>query len=276
MYFHYFPDKNQNKIMNRSQKIKLDDIYRQYNKASFVHPDPLEFLYFFKDIRDREIVGLIASALAYGRVDMIIKSVSSVLDIMNKSPYLFLQNADKKFLLQKYKQFRHRFADGKNLAALLYGAKNVIDRFGSLNNCFVSGLSSDHKNILPAMTFFSHELILSDNNPGHLIARPEKGSACKRMNLFLRWMVRKDRVDPGGWNNIDKSKLIIPVDTHMHKIGVMLGFTSKKQANMKTAIEITQGFKNISPKDPAKYDFALTRFGIRKDMDIKSLYDLNL
>ena len=251
----------------------LDEIYNRYNKSSFVHPDPLEFLYSYKDIRDREIAGLIASALAYGKVAQILKSVSSVLGTMDESPYLFLQNSDKKILLQKFKQFKHRFADGKNLAALLCGAKNIIDRFGSLNKCFVSGLSSNHENIFFAMILFVSELTASGNNPGHLVAIPEKGSACKRMNLFLRWMVRKDRVDPGGWKGIDKSKLIVPIDTHMLKIGSIFGFTLRKQADMKTALEITEGFKMFSPKDPVKYDFALTRFGIRDDMDIKSLYN---
>jgi len=257
--------------MNCIQKTKLDSIYNQCNRRCFVHPDPLEFLYSYKDIRDREIAGLIASALAYGRMPQILKSVSSVLGAMDKSPYLFLKNSDKQFLLQKFKPFRHRFADGKNIAALLYGAKNIIDRFGSLNKCFEEGQSHDHENILLPMTFFVGELTSSGNNPGHLVANPKKGSACKRMNLFLRWMVRKDRVDPGGWKGINKSTLIVPIDTHMHKIGMMLGFTSRKQANMKTAMEITQGFTKISPKDPVKYDFALTRFGIRDDMNIKSL-----
>lgn len=262
-------------MINCTQKTKLDSIYNQYNKRSFVHPDPLEFLYLYKDIRDREIAGLITSTLAYGRVAQILKSVSFVLGIMDESPYLFLQNSDKKFLLQKFKQFKHRFADGKNLAALLSSVKNVIDRFGSLNKCFVSGLSSGHENIFFAMIFFVGELTSSGNNPGHLIASPGKGSACKRMNLFLRWMVRKDKVDPGGWKGIDKSKLIVPIDTHMHKIGSIFGFTSRKQADIKTALEITEGFKTFSPKDPVKYDFALTRFGIRDDMDIKNLLSLS-
>ncbi len=262
--------------MNCIQKTKLDGIYNRYNRRSFVHPDPLEVLYSYKDIRDREIAGLIASALAYGRVARILTSTSSVLAAMDESPYLFLQDSDKKFLLKRFNQFKHRFADGKNLAALLFGAKNVIDRFGSLNKCFVAGLLPDHKNTFSAMAFFVRKLTLPGNNPGHLVASPEKGSACKRMNLFLRWMVRKDRVDPGGWKGIDKSKLIVPIDTHMHKIGMMLGFTSRKQANMKTSVEITEGFQKISPKDPVRYDFALTRFGIRDDMDIKSLFNLKL
>jgi uncharacterized protein (TIGR02757 family) len=91
------------------------------------------------------------------------------------------------------------------------------------------------------------------------------------MNLYLRWMVRKDCIDPGGWHGVPVSKLIIPLDTHMHKISLKLGFTEKKQANMDAALEITTGFKRIIPDDPVKYDFVLTRFGIREDMNIDSL-----
>jgi uncharacterized protein (TIGR02757 family) len=148
----------------------------------------------------------------------------------------------------------------------------VIAGFGSLYECFLTGFSADNENVIPAMTYFSRQLITGQNKPGHLVALPEKGSACKRMNLFLRWMARKDRVDPGGWNGIPLSKLIIPLDTHMHRISLALNLTKRKQANMAAALEITSGFKKIVPDDPVKYDFALTRFGIRDDMDNK-LFD---
>jgi uncharacterized protein (TIGR02757 family) len=132
-------------------------------------------------------------------------------------------------------------------------------------------MSDGDKTVIPALNFFATALTVENSNPGHLIALPEKGSACKRMNLFLRWMVRKDRVDPGGWHGVPVSKLIIPLDTHMHKISLKLGFTAKQQANMNTALEITTGFRQIIPGDPVKYDFVLTRFGIRDDMNIDNL-----
>ena len=96
---------------------------------------------------------------------------------------------------------------------------------------------------------------------------PEKGSACKRLNLFLRWMVRKDAVDPGGWDDIPRSMLIIPLDTHMFRVGKTLGLTSRNQAGLMAALDISAGFKQWSPDDPVKYDFALTRFGIRNDLE---------
>ena len=101
-------------------------------------------------------------------------------------------------------------------------------------------------------------------NPGHLVPIPEKGSAAKRLHLFMRWMIRKDAVDPGGWDDLSPSRLIVPVDVHMHRICTHLAFTQKKQANLKTAVEVTQCFRKIMPQDPVKYDFALTRIGIEQ------------
>ncbi len=254
-------------------KCELDKLYQQYNRRRYVHPDPLEFLYSYKALRDREIAGLIASALAYGRVAQILESVAQVLGPMGASPYLFLLNADHDFINREFRDFKHRFATGSHLAALLFGIKNTIDRFGSLYHCFLSGFSEKEDTIVRAMGLFSHQLVDHQKSPGHLVALPEKGSACKRMNLFLRWMVRKDGVDPGGWEKIPPSKLLLPIDTHMHKIGLALKFTNRKQANMATALEITRAFKHIVPDDPVKYDFALTRFGIRDDMDMDCLIE---
>ena len=192
---------------------------------------------------------------------------------MSPSPYLFLNESTYKSIYRTFEGFKHRFAGSNELAALLLGIKNVIERFGSLHKCFSEGFSKDDETIIRAMTFFSTQLTSGKNKPGHLVAMPEKGSACKRMNLFLRWMVRKDRVDPGGWGNVPLSELIIPLDTHMHRISIALNLTQRKQANMHTALEITSGFKKIVPEDPVKYDFALTRLGIRNDLDIDCLID---
>ena len=253
-------------------KKKIDNLYNQYNRRRYVHPDPLEFLYSYKDLRDREVVGLIASSLAYGRVKQILKSVSYVLDIMNPSPYQFLMNSTHMSMYKAFEGFTHRFATGDHLAALLWEIKSVIARFGSLNECFIYCMSPDDETVIPAMTFFAGQLTSGEYKPGHLVALPEKGSACKRMNLFLRWMIRKDKVDPGGWQDVPWSKLIVPLDTHMHKISLKLGLTTRKHPNMRTALEITSSFKQFNPDDPVKYDFVLTRLGIRDDMDMKLIY----
>jgi len=252
---------------------KLDRLYDQYNRRAYVHPDPLEFLYHYKELRDREIVGLIASALAYGKVAQILKSVDSVLDKMGPSPFAYLQSTPKARIISDFQPFVHRFAKGPQLSAFLIGIQQVIRDYGSLYDCFMNGFSLADETILPALVLFSEKIIQGSDgksgtcSPGHLIPCPEKGSACKRLHLFLRWMVRQDAVDPGGWDDIPRSALIIPLDTHMFRIGKALGLTLRNQADRMAAMEISAGFKQWSSEDPVKYDFALTRFGIRNDLD---------
>jgi len=250
---------------NRMAK-KLDNIYAQYNRRKYVHPDPLEFLYSYLDIKDREIAGLIAASLAFGKVNQILEKVSQVLDGMTKSPRSFLEKASRKSLNKTFGTFKYRFVNGGQMVSLLLGMKKSIEQYGSLHQCFLTGIKKDDDLMLPALSIFAARLISHQDNPGYLLALPEKGSACKRLNLFLRWMVRKDKVDPGGWTGIAKSKLIVPLDTHMYKCGLAFGFTSRKQPNMKAALDITAGFRRLRPEDPVKYDFSLTRYGIREEL----------
>jgi len=246
----------------------LNSLYRRYNRRDYVHPDPLEFLHNYPAIRDREIVGLIASSLAYGRVAQILTSVRQVLDTLGPSPHAFLMATSDRSLVQRLSSFKHRFTTGTEMAGLLSGIRRTVIRYGSLNKCFVAGLSSTDETILPALERFARQV---QADRGYLIPCPADGSACKRMNLYLRWMVRKDAVDPGGWKGVPKSKLVVPLDTHMAKIGKSLGFTKRSSPGMGMALDITAAFRKLSPKDPVKYDFALTRFGIRQDLEWKHL-----
>ncbi|MEA3223780.1 MAG: TIGR02757 family protein [Thermodesulfobacteriota bacterium] len=252
-------------------KQALESLYLRYNSREFVHPDPLEFLYNYSDLTNREIVGIIASSLAYGRVSQIIRSVSWVLDQMSPSPLRFLNQTSKRSLERTFSGFKHRFTTGDELASMLFGIKQVIERYGSLQKPFLHGLTDADETIIPALTMFAKQLRGNSNGRyNSLLPYPKKGSALKRFNLFLRWMIRRDDVDPGGWSDVPASKLIVPLDTHMHQISLALGLTQRKLPDMKTAMEITQAFKKIAPKDPVRYDFVLTRFGIRKDAHIKS------
>jgi uncharacterized protein (TIGR02757 family) len=254
-------------VVAQTYEKNLCDLYTKYNHREFVHPDPLEFLYDYRKLADREIVGLIASSLAYGRVHQILKSVGSVLQRMG-SPYSFLMNSSKQSLLQDFKDFKHRFTTGEELATMLYGIKQTLEQHGSLNTCFMKRLESSHETVIPALSSFVGELsAVFQSRPRSLLPSPKSGSACKRLNLFLRWMVRKDEVDPGGWDNVPASKLVVPLDVHMHRISLQLGLTSRKQANLKAAYEITTAFRRLEPDDPVRYDFALTRLGIRDDLD---------
>jgi uncharacterized protein (TIGR02757 family) len=251
----------------REDRAALEGLYRRLNRRCFVEPDPLQFLYGYPDIRDRELAALVASALAYGRVAGILKSVSLVLEILGPSPHAFLMSASRRRLLEGLSGFRHRFSTGEDVADLLWSARDVIRSCGSLEACFLSGLSPSHDSVLPALSSFVGSLRASGGRDGFLLARPEKGSACKRWHLFLRWMVRRDEVDPGGWNRVPPSMLIVPLDTHMHRIGARLGGTSRRQADAKAAMEVTDMFRLIAPDDPVRYDFCLTRLGIRSDAD---------
>lgn len=243
---------------------KLDKLYSQYNRREYVHPDPLEFLYNYDDVADREIVGLVASSLAYGRVAQILRSVSTALERM-PSPSRFLRGSTRPGLHATFDGFKHRFSTGSELAELLYGAKMAIKRHGSLHACFTAGMNDDDETVTPALERFVGNLAKAKSS---LVPRPSLGSSCKRLHLYLRWMVRKDDVDPGGWNNVCPSKLVVPLDTHMHKLSRAMGLTRRKQADRRTAEEITTAFRTVAPDDPVRYDFALTRLGIRTDTDM--------
>lgn len=250
----------------------LEDIYLRYNRREFVHPDPLEFLYKYENPHDREIVGFLASSLAYGRVSQILKSVHAVLEPMGSSPRVFVEKTSTIRLMDIYGNFKHRFTTGIELVSVIDGIKNVLLEYGTLNQAFVKCLTDNP--FLEALTGFSRLVKCQCSLPNiSMVPSPEKESACKRLCLYLRWMVREDEVDPGGWKGVDKSMLLVPLDTHMFNISKKLGFTSRNQANMKTAQEITDVFKKVKFNDPVKYDFCLTRFGIHPDISKLSLTD---
>lgn len=257
--------------MAKRDKIWFDTIYTKYNRREFVHPDPLEFLYNYNDPGDREIAGLIASSLAYGRVAQILKSVSSVLEKLSGRPSKHLMETTEDSIRKRFKGFKHRFTADNDISLLLIQIKKTIAEYGSLKECFMSGCNKKDESIIPAMTRFIKKL--KGETDLKIMPEIEKGSACKRIHLFLRWMIRKDEVDPGGWDINLSSKLVVPLDTHMHKIAMRLGFTNRKAADLTTALEITKKFARISPSDPVKYDFSLTRFGIRDDLSISQLED---
>jgi uncharacterized protein (TIGR02757 family) len=244
----------------------LDRLVTRYNRRRYVHPDPLEFLYRYPDVRDREIAGLVAASLAYGRVAQILRSVAKALAVMGPSPADFVARASPSCLARSFAGFRHRFSTGSELAALLAGARRMLDRYGSLHACFAAAFGRGDATVLPALSVFAREL--SGGHYSSLVSRPDGGSALKRLNLYLRWMIRHDRVDPGGWRGIPPSALVVPLDTHMHRLAAALGFTKRRQADMRTALEITAAFRAIAPRDPVRYDFALTRVGIRGDGDV--------
>jgi len=251
----------------------MESLYWRYNRRDCIHPDPLEFVHRYRSPMDREIVGLVAACLAYGRVRQILASVSRVLERMGPSPSRFLLDHSLDRIHFLFGSFKHRFTTGAELAALLGSMREMLLRFGSLETCFLAGCSPGDATVFPALESFAHRLRCAcpGGLEGMLLPRPVKGSACKRLHLFLRWMVREDDVDLGIWKRVDPSRLLIPLDTHMFRIAGALGLTARRQADLRAALEITDAFRTISPEDPVKYDFALTRLGIRDGVDIREV-----
>jgi uncharacterized protein (TIGR02757 family) len=251
----------------RVSRGTLNALYTRLNRRKYVHPDPLEFLYRYDDSRDREIVGLVASSLAYGRVAQILKSVGDVLDRLGAEPASFIDEVSPAGLGKALAGFRHRFTTGEEVAAMLIGASRLAKEHGSLGDAFASFMSPDDETVWNALGRFACELS-SRGKLGrcHLVPAPERGSACKRLLLYLRWMVRQDVVDPGGWERVSAAKLVVPLDVHMFRLCRAMGFISRKQANARAALEATAHFRKIAPNDPVRYDFALTRLGINPDV----------
>lgn len=252
-------------------KDSLDGLYVRLNRREMVHPDPLEFLYRYTDAADREVAAIVASGLAYGRVCSILGGVGTVLGHLGPHPAKAIAELTSDHLRDRFGGFRYRFTTGDEIASVLGAVAVVRAERGSLGNLFSSLLSGAtfHR---ACDAFVRIILDRAGLRSSSLLPLPSRGSACKRLNLMLRWMVRRDDVDPGGWEGVDPSVLRVPLDVHMYRAGLLLEFTSRKAADWKTVEEITEGFRRIRPDDPARYDFSLTRFGIRADMDPAELF----
>jgi uncharacterized protein (TIGR02757 family) len=270
----------------------LDEHYAAYNRRQFVHPDPLEFVLAFDDPAEQEIVALIAGSLAYGRVEQIRRSVFAVLRRMESgppaaagppgradvpqgaemeqslrpiSPARFLRDRTPARIAAAMAGFKHRFTTDDELTAMLVGARGAIRRHGSLERCFLAGLSKSDETVMPALGKFV-ACLDGPGEAGSMLSNPSRGSACKRLNLMLRWMVRRDQVDPGPWRDVPRRLLVVPLDTHMLHIARFLGLTRRTAGDMRTALEITAAFGTIRPDDPVRYDFCLTRLGLNRDV----------
>ena len=277
-------------MSKRTAQIRdiLEKLYKRYNRRELISPDPLQFLYRYSDPADIEITAFLASALAYGRVQQIEKSLDNLLGRMGDSPSEFVINFDKD-KRRTLKDFKHRFTTGNDISDLLTLLRTIISRCGSIEQYFALGYNPGDSNIIPALSEFCNSL-LDIHAAGHkgpptrglkyLLVSPAGGSACKRLNLFLRWMVRDDDVDAGLWKSIDKAKLIVPIDVHMGRLCKILDLYDRKTVSLSAATEITESFAEIEPADPVKYDFALSRIGIlencngrrRKDCEFCELF----
>lgn len=257
-------------IEYKAIKNVLDKLYVKYNRHELIKPDPLQFVYNYSNTRDMELAGFFASALAYGRVEQIEKSVANLLGRMGESPYEYVRNFSLKKRNQ-FEDFRHRFNSGKDICDLLSVLNVALKEHKSLEGCFQEGYDESDNNIIDSLSRFCDKLCeihrkihgrQMSKTARYLLSNPKDGSVCKRLNMFLRWMVRDDNVDSGIWKSISKKKLVVPIDVHMWRLCRILGFCNRKSLSLNSALEITENFSKIEPDDPVKYDFALSRIGI--------------
>lgn len=249
-------------------KSYLDNLYKTYH-IDYLSTDPLCMVRRFKNSEDQEIAGLIASSLAYGQVKQILKAIEAVLKIMDYKPYNFILSFDPVREEKTLSAFRHRFTTGDDVLCLFYIIKKMIEKEGSIESFYAKGYKEEDRNVRPSLESFAKRALSIDypnkgisNGVNYLLPSPEKGSPCKRLNLYLRWMVRSDGLDLGIWKIMPPSKLIMPLDTHIARLSYYIGLTARKSYDWKMAEEITESLKVLDPSDPLKYDFSLCRLGI--------------
>jgi uncharacterized protein (TIGR02757 family) len=265
-------------------RSRLDALYLHYDHR-FVDPDPLQFVREQTTDADREAVGLIASALAYGNVKQIKRSIGRVVGILGPRPAESLDRLGADEALRALRGFKHRFNDARDVACLLYFVRQMRAQAGSVEGFFLRGHDPGSPEVAEALTSFSERALALDHGglyrgrrlPAGAGVRfffpsPRDGSACKRLNLYLRWMVRRDGVDLGVWRGVDPAALVIPLDAHIFTIARRVGLTRYRSAGWPMALDITRRLRRLDPSDPVKYDFAFHRMGLwKRDEEIESL-----
>jgi uncharacterized protein (TIGR02757 family) len=251
---------------------RLERLRRRFD-ASYLPSDPLEFPHRYRAPLDREVVGLLASSLAYGNVKIIRRSVERVLETLGERPSARVSRVDPKEILRELRGFRHRWTRARDVACLLTFAGRMIEERGSIGAFFSE--SYVEGDMAESLRRFSERALALDHgglyraralpeDAGVRFFFPNPGTgAAKRPNMYLRWMARPDDgVDLGLWPFVPTRDLVIPLDTHLFRIGRHLGFTSRKTPGFRTALDITRSLARFDPEDPVKYDFALSRLGI--------------
>ena len=248
-------------------KAALDRLYDAFNQPESAL-DPVQIVRRYARVDDREIVAFVAAGLAFGRVASVMASVEAVCRVLGERPAEFVRGFDPARDRALFGSIVHRWTRGDDIAALIYILQQLVREHGSLEAAFGAGLDASHRDVEAAIESFSSRARAVDlapvygrhlKNPGahYFFTRPSTGSACKRMNLFLRWMARQDGVDPGGWSSLPPGQLIVPLDTHTIRMGKCLRLTRRASPGWKMAADITAALRAHDASDPIRYDFAL-------------------
>lgn len=253
-------------------KSRLDGLYAHFNIDQSAS-DPIWRVRRFSQPDDREVVAFCSAALAFGRVQSVIHAIDGLLEVMGRSPAAFVRAFDPAADRRRFEGLRHRWIGGADLAALAWLLHQMLAQAGSIEAFFAEGLSPDAPNVGDALESFSSRAMALDQKAvygrttprpgvGYFFSRPSSGGACKRLNLFLRWMVRRDRVDLGIWTRVRPAQLVVPLDTHVIRVGRCLGLTRLKSPGWRMAADITGSLAALDPSDPVKYDFSLCHVGM--------------
>ncbi len=245
-------------------KNTLETLYARYNTPEFIASDPISVPHSFSRKEDIEISGLLASTIAWGNRKAIVKSANRMMEYLGREPYDFVMNASAHDV-EGLKTFVHRTFSGEDFAAFILMMRGVCQKYGSIGGFFEASYA-ETKDIRTTLAQFRTEFLSAEHNPhaDKHISSITKGAACKRLCMYLRWMVRKDAngVDFGIWDSIPASALYLPLDVHSGNIGRKLGLLKRKQNDWKAVEEITANLRLIDPSDPTRFDFALFGAGI--------------
>jgi uncharacterized protein (TIGR02757 family) len=253
-------------------KATLDELYVAYD-ADHVVSDPIWIVRRFSAPEDQEIVGFCAAALAFGRVQSVLNSIEGMLAVIGPEPAAFVQAFDPARDRKRFDHLVHRWTNGPDFAALMWILHQMLERSGSIEGFFAEGLPLAAVDISEGLQSFSTRALAMDLKPiygrakprpgvAYFFSRPSSGGACKRLNLYLRWMVRNDRVDMGVWKKVRPGQLIVPLDTHIIRVGKCLGLTTKKSPGWRMAADVTASLRAIDPADPIKFDFSICHLGM--------------
>ena len=241
----------------------LDELVLRYEVPDFIKDDPIQFCHNYKDKKDIEIAGFIASLFAYGNRKIFIKKLYEFFNLAQNQPLKFICNGDLKCL----KDFNYRFIKDFDIIEILLIMRNLYTKDGGLEELFKYGYSNGREMIFKTVVDYFYSRVKNSVGQGfyHAIPNPNNGGAMKRMCMYLRWMVRKGNVDLGLWDFMPASELLIPLDVHVARLSREMGLLTRKANDFKAVLELTEKLKEFDANDPTKYDFAIFGLGVNKD-----------
>jgi uncharacterized protein (TIGR02757 family) len=258
--------------MDRDQKKFLDNCVDRYNRPAFIEQDPISIPHRFSKLQDIEITGFWVAMLAWGQRVTIINKANELIERMDGAPYDFIMHHREEDR-RPFLDFKHRTFQPTDTLYFLEFFQQYYRQHDSLEDAFTRFLPDGAPDTEPALAGF-HELFFSlpaaPRRTRKHVATPERKSTCKRLNMFLRWMVRRDDrgVDFGLWRRISPAQLLMPLDVHVDRVARRYGLLQRKQTDWKSVLELTDALRRYDPQDPVKYDFALFGLGVLQYDDL--------